>query len=113
MILLFGGTTEGRRGAALCDRIGLPFIYSTKTCVEPFATTCGEFRHGALDEAALSELISSRGVRLVIDAAHPFAAQLHRSVFEVCERLAVRLIRFDRPPVPFPDFEGLHSVADF
>ncbi|HHE31447.1 MAG TPA: cobalt-precorrin-5B (C(1))-methyltransferase, partial [Chlorobaculum parvum] len=82
-------------------------------CVEPFATTCGEFRHGALDEAALSELISSRGVRLVIDAAHPFAAQLHRSVFEVCERLAVRLIRFDRPPVPFPDFEGLHSVADF
>jgi len=113
MILLFGGTTEGRKAAALCDRLGLPFIYSTKTRVEPFATTCGEFRHGALDEAAMAELIALRGVRLVIDAAHPFAARLHRSVFEVCQRLAVRLIRFDRPLVDFPDCEGLRPVADF
>ncbi|MGC8775162.1 MAG: cobalt-precorrin-5B (C(1))-methyltransferase CbiD [Chlorobaculum sp.] len=113
VILLFGGTTEGRQAAALLDRLGLSFIYSTKTRVEPFATACGEFRHGALDEVALSELVSSSGVRLVIDAAHPFAARLHRSLFEVCQRLAVRLIRFDRPLVDFPDFEGLHSVADF
>ena len=113
MILLFGGTTEGRQAAALCSRLDLPFIYSTKTRVEPFATTCGEFRHGALDEAAMSEFVSSRGVRLVIDAAHPFAARLHRSVFEVCQRLALRLIRFDRAPVTFQDFDGLHSVADF
>lgn len=113
MILLFGGTTEGRQAAALCSRLDLPFIYSTKTRVEPFATTCGEFRHGALDEDAMSEFVSSRGVRLVIDAAHPFAARLHRSVFEVCQRLALRLIRFDRAPVTFQDFDGLHSVADF
>ena len=113
MILLFGGTTEGRRAAALCDRLGLPFIYSTKTCVEPFATTCGEFRDGALDEAALSKLVAARGVRLVIDAAHPFAARLHQSVFEVCQRHAVHLIRFDRALVDFPDFEGLHPVSDF
>ncbi|MBN1928862.1 MAG: cobalt-precorrin-5B (C(1))-methyltransferase [Chlorobiaceae bacterium] len=113
MILLFGGTTEGRKAAMLLDRLGLPFIYSTKTRVEPFATSHGEFRHGALDEVALSELIASRGVRLVIDAAHPFAARLHRSLFEVCQRLAIRLIRFDRASVPLPDIAGLHSVADF
>ncbi|ACF11872.1 cobalamin biosynthesis protein CbiD [Chlorobaculum parvum NCIB 8327] len=113
VILLFGGTTEGRKAAALLDRLAMPFIYSTKTRVETFTTTHGEFRHGSLDEASLSELVSSRDVRLVIDAAHPFAARLHRSVFEVCERLAVRLIRFDRASVTFPDFDGLHSVADF
>jgi len=113
MILLFGGTTEGRRAAALCDQLAMPFIYSTKTRVETFTTTHGEFRHGLLNEASLSELVASRGVRLVIDAAHPFAARLHRSVFEVCQLLAIRLIRFDRPPVSFPDFEGLHPVTDF
>ncbi|TNJ38629.1 cobalt-precorrin-5B (C(1))-methyltransferase [Chlorobaculum thiosulfatiphilum] len=113
MILLFGGTTEGRQAAALLDRLGLPFIYSTKTRVEPFASSHGEFRHGALDEAAITELIASHGVRLVIDAAHPFASRLHRSVFELCKRFAIRLIRFDRAPVTFPDFDGLHSVADF
>ena len=113
VILLFGGTTEGRQAAALLDRRGLFFIYSTKTLVEPFASSHGEFRHGALDEAALEELVTSRVVRIVIDAAHPFAARLHASVFEVCQRLAVRLIRFDRAPATFPESDGLHSVADF
>ncbi|NTU93023.1 MAG: cobalt-precorrin-5B (C(1))-methyltransferase [Chlorobiaceae bacterium] len=113
MILLFGGTTEGRQAAALLDRLSMFFIYSTKTRVEPFAAMHGEFRHGALDDASLAELVSSRGVRLVIDAAHPFAARLHKSLFEVCNRLAVRLIRFDRPASSLPDSAGLHSVADF
>lgn len=113
MILLFGGTTEGRQAAVLCDRLGLPFIYSTKTRVEPFATTCGEFRHGALDEAAITELIASHGVRLVIDAAHPFASRLHHSLFEVCQRLAIRLIRFDRAVSPLPSASWIHPVADF
>jgi len=113
VILLFGGTTEGRQAAALLDRLGLFFIYSTKTRIEPLTSSHGEFRHGALDEAALEELATSRGVRIVIDAAHPFAARLHASVFEVCQRLAIRLIRFDRASVPLPDIPGLHSVADF
>lgn len=113
MILLFGGTTEGRQAAALLDRLCLPFIYSTKTLVEPFVTSHGVFRHGPLDEAAMAELVALRGVRLVIDAAHPFASRLHLSVFAVCEHLVVRLIRFDRAPVTFPDFHGLHLVPDF
>jgi cobalt-precorrin-5B (C1)-methyltransferase len=113
VILLFGGTTEGRQAAALLDRLGLFFIYSTKTRVEPFASSHGEFRHGALDKAALEELVTSRGVRIVIDAAHPFASRLHASVFKVCQRLAIRLIRFDRAFVPLPDIAGLHPVAGF
>jgi len=113
MILLFGGTTEGRQAAALCDRLAMPFIYSTKTRIEPFATSCGEFRHGALDEAAMAELVASRNVRLVIDAAHPFASRLHHSVFEVCRRLDVRLIRCDRPVSPLPSASWIHPVADF
>lgn len=113
MILLFGGTTEGRQAAALCDRLARPFIYSTKTRVEPFATSHGEFRHGSLDEAAMAELVASRNVRLVIDAAHPFASHLHHSVFEVCRRLDVRLIRCDRPVSPLPSASWIHPVADF
>lgn len=113
VILLFGGTTEGRQAAALCDRLAMPFIYSTRSRVEPFATTCGEFRHGALDEAAMAEFIASRGVLIVIDAAHPFAARLHHSVFEVCKRLAVRLIRFERATSPLPSASWIHPATDF
>ncbi|MBM3161866.1 MAG: cobalt-precorrin-5B (C(1))-methyltransferase [Chlorobi bacterium] len=113
MILLFGGTTEGRQAAALCDRFAMPFIYSTRSRIEPFATTCGEFRDGALDEAAMEKLIASRGVRIVIDASHPFASQLHQSVFEVCRRLDVRLIRCDRPVSPLPSASWIHPATDF
>jgi cobalt-precorrin-5B (C1)-methyltransferase len=113
MILLFGGTTEGRQAAALCDRLAMPFIYSTRSRIEPFATSYGEFRHGSLDEAAMAELIASHGVRIVIDAAHPFASQLHQSVFDVCQRLAVRLIRIDRPVSPLPSASWIHPATDF
>lgn len=113
MILLFGGTTEGRLAAALFDRLGLPFIYSTRTRVEPFATACGEFRYGALDKVALEELVASCGVRLVIDAAHPFASRLHLSVFRLCKCLDVRLIRFERAASPIPSAPRVHPVADF
>jgi len=113
VILLFGGTTEGRQAAGLLDRLAMPFIYSTKTRVELFAMPCGEFRHGALDEAGLSELITSRSIHLVIDAAHPFASQLHQSVLKVCRRLDVRLIRYDRPVSPLPSTSWIHPATDF
>jgi len=43
MILVLGGTTEGRLTAGLLDELRMPFIYSTKTPVEPFATSYGFF----------------------------------------------------------------------
>lgn len=113
MILLFGGTTEGRLAAALLDRLAISFIYSTKTSIEPFASMHGEFRHGALDERSMEALVLSRDIRLVIDAAHPFASRLHRTVFDLCARHAIRLIRFERAASPLPYAPWLHSVAGF
>ena len=36
------------------------------------------------------------GIRLMIDAAHPFAVNLHRNVVSLAEQIGVPVIRFDR-----------------
>ncbi|WP_242664325.1 cobalt-precorrin-5B (C(1))-methyltransferase CbiD [Chlorobium sp. N1] len=117
MTLVFGGTTEGRRTAFLLDRLGMPFLYSTKERVEPFQTVHGEFRHGPLDRSALEALLDERPFGLVIDAAHPFAAALHQTVYDACSARGVRLIRYDRSRDPSADqlleFPGIHRAADF
>jgi|AntAceMinimDraft_9_1070365.scaffolds.fasta_scaffold00503_12 precorrin-6x reductase len=117
MILVLGGTTEGRLTAGLLDELRMPFIYSTKTPVEPFATSYGVFRHGALLESAIGGFLSAHHITKVIDAAHPFAARLHWLIFNACRDDGVRLMRFERPsPVElFASLEdnGIVRVHDF
>ncbi len=97
MILLFGGTTEGKQAAGVLDELKLPHIYSTKTAsaftpTSPFA----QVHQGALDEEGLKSYSKTEGVRLIIDAAHPFAEELHRTVHKVSQELEIPVIRFER-----------------
>lgn len=96
MLLVFGGTTEGRRCAqALADR-ALPFVYSTKDPV-PMAPLPGmRVRHGALTPDALEALCRAEGVRGIVHAAHPFAANLHATIAETAGALALPVWRFER-----------------
>ncbi len=113
IVLLLGGTTEGRQAAALLERLEMPFIYSTKRAVSRFPTAYGEFRHGALDMDGMAGLVALRRIRMVIDAAHPFACRLHWTAFASCNRSAVRLIRFERALCSIPVTGMLHFVSGF
>ena len=96
MILLFGGTTEGRRAAEVLEEAGSAFYYSTKTGEQDITLHHGIPIHGAMDEAAMQRFCREHDIHLIVDAAHPFAQQLHTTVAAM--RLPV--IRYERiyPP---------------
>ncbi len=100
MILVFGGTTEGRKAVEVLEEAGSTFIYSTKTGEQDVALHHGQRIDGALDEESMLSLCKERGIRLMVDAAHPFASRLHQTVALVSEALSIPVIRYERiyPP---------------
>jgi len=48
--------------------------------------------------SGLQSYLDNEGIALVIDATHPFAAQMSRQAFEACQRCGVLLLRFERKP---------------
>lgn len=96
MILLFGGTTEGRIAARVIDEAGKPFYYSTKGDEQEIALQNGKRITGALNSKHMEEFCNVHTIRLLVDAAHPFAQELHQTVIEVAQKLELPLIRYER-----------------
>lgn len=92
MILLLGGTTEAKQVAAFLEDEGLAYIYSTRTKVNFQGR--GDYIYGSMDRQRLAHCCTSRRVRLVIDACHPFAAELHETVSKIAAEVPV--VRFER-----------------
>ena len=96
MILVFGGTTEGRRAAEVLEEAGSPFFYSTKMGEQDLSLQHGTRIDGAMDAEAMKTFISQHDIRLIVDAAHPFASTLHQTIALVSESLNIPTIRYDR-----------------
>ena len=99
-MLVFGGTTEGRKAVEVLEEAGTTYYYSTKTGEQDVAMRHGLRIVGALDGEAMRAFCREHGIRLIVDAAHPFAAQLHRTVAAVSEELNIPAVRYERiyPP---------------
>ena len=96
MILVFGGTTEGRKAVEVLEEGGSPYFYSTKTGEQDLTLHHGQRIDGALDAEAMQTFCSDNGIRLIIDAAHPFATLLHQTIAEVSKNLKIPAIRYER-----------------
>ena len=96
MILLFGGTSEGKRLAALLASHGLAYTYSTKERTDFVASSLCRYRQGPLTADALVDLCMREGVRILLDGSHPFAADLHKTLAEAGRRLEIPVLRFER-----------------
>lgn len=96
MILIFGGTTEGRVAAEVCDKASKPYLYSTKDGAQKILSSYAEQIYGAMETEQIVELSRDRGVDLIIDAAHPYAQRLHQNIVAAAEQLSLPLIRYDR-----------------
>ena len=96
MILVFGGTTEGRKAAEVLEEAGNTYFYSTKTGEQDITLHHGQRIDGAMDEEAMKAFVRKHDIRLIVDAAHPFASRLHQTIAEV----GLPVIRYERiyPP---------------
>lgn len=100
MILVFGGTTEGRKAVEVLEEAGSPYFYSTKTGEQELSLHNGLRIEGAMNAETMYSFCKEHQIRLIIDAAHPFASQLHETIAKVASEYDIPVIRYERiyPP---------------
>ena len=96
MILVFGGTTEGRKAVEVLEEGSSTYFYSTKTGEQDITLHHGQRIDGALDAEAMQTFCGEHDIRLIVDAAHPFASQLHQTIALVSQSLNIPTIRYER-----------------
>lgn len=100
MILILGGTTEGRAAVRIADEGSAPYYYSTKGTLQEIDCAHGIRLTGGMDTAEMEACCREKGIRLLIDAAHPFASALHQTVADVSSALQIPVIRYERQYPP-------------
>ena len=100
MILVFGGTTEGRTAAKVLEESGSTYFYSTRSDTQDIQLVHGHHIIGAMELPEMVAFCHEHSIRLIVDAAHPFAINLHRNVIDLAGQTGVPVIRYDRiyPP---------------
>lgn len=100
MILVFGGTTEGRKTVEVLEEAGSPYFYSTKTGEQELSLHNGLRIEGAMNAETMYSFCKEHQIRLIIDAAHPFASHLHETIAYVASEYDIPVIRYERiyPP---------------
>ena len=96
MILILGGTTEGRLAVKVADEAGSPYYYSTRGIQQEIACRNGIHLTGGMDVEAMTSFCIHHQIRLLVDAAHPFAVVLHQTVHETAIRLNLPVVRVER-----------------
>lgn len=100
MILIFGGTTEGRRAVQVLEEAGKPFWYSTRGNEQDIPLVNGMRITGGMDVMAMRQFVADHAIRLIIDAAHPFATLLHTHILQAAHHCHIPVIRYERQYPP-------------
>lgn len=96
MILVFGGTTEGRKAVRVLDSAGNPYFYSTRGTFQEIECKHGIRISGTMDAGEISAFCREHGIRLLVDAAHPFAVELRKNIAVAAEELDLPVVRYER-----------------
>ena len=103
MILVFGGTTEGRRAVEVLEEAGSLYYYSTRSDGQQIELLNGIRLEGDLDVPKMISLCREHHIKLIIDAAHPFAEYLHENLLYTARHIGAPIIRYERIYPPHSD----------
>lgn len=106
-ILIFGGTTEGRQLAAFMEEQKCACYVSVATdygarVLPPDMKYC-RIVTGRKDTMQIIDFIRTHSIRQVVDATHPFATEVTRSLREACSVCQVEYLRIQRKEAAAPD----------
>ena len=96
MILILGGTTEGRMAVKVADEAGSLYYYATRGSLQQIVCKHGIHVTGGMNLPCMIDFCRSHSIRLLVDAAHPFAMELHRTVAAASEALQLPVVRVER-----------------
>ena len=102
MIALFLGTSEGKKILSLLNNFTEDIFIST-------ATTYGgelllDYKYKILntkplDKIGLAEAFKINNIKVVVDATHPYATEITKTLIDLCEEYSFLYIRYERPSV--------------
>jgi precorrin-6A/cobalt-precorrin-6A reductase len=97
-ILILGGTTEARALAAELVDVGWDVVSSLAGLVSDPAMPAGRVRIGGFGGVdGLVGFLRTSGISAMVDATHPFAAQIGEHAVAAARLAAIPLLRLERP----------------
>jgi len=113
-ILILGGTAEARELAArLQDDARYSPLTSLAGVTAKPSKIAGEVRTGGFGGVeGLRDFISQEFIALIVDAAHPFAAQISAHAAQAGTQAGVRVLRLERPSWESQAGDDWINVAD-
>lgn len=115
MILVLAGTKDGRELITLLAEMGYPVIASvfSEYGRDLIQSTNVLIHAGPLDDAGLTDLIQKHTIEILVDASHPYAVNVSQNAMLACKNTNIHYLRYERPTIPLPSYEGLHIVTDY
>jgi len=113
MILVLAGTKDGRELACQLSQKGYRIL---ATAVSKYGgdllqeSGAGEVLAKGLTPQELKKILQLRGIRLIIDATHPFAQQISVQAMEVAGELQLPYLRFERKKACLPENPLIYKV---
>ena len=111
--MILGGTTEATALGNAVHATGLQALMSLAGRVERPARQPIPRRIGGFGGVSgLADYLRTEQITHVIDATHPFAAQMSRNAVAACAEAGVPLVAFTRPPWTEQAEDHWHRVSD-
>lgn len=115
--LILGGTTEGR----ILLQMGIPCIYTAATAyggelAQQIHAPHAQILTGRLDEERMLELLTSEPIACLLDATHPYAAEVSKNAQSAAQRKGVPYIRVLRAETEAGEgivFSGHEEAAEW
>ena len=95
-VLLFAGTAEGRKIAEYMEEQGIRALVFVATEYGESLISSGpslQVEWGRLSEAGMEEKMEASPGALVIDATHPYAAEVTENIRTACRKTGRKYIR--------------------
>lgn len=98
-IHVFGGTSDALAICRQLEQLGLRYSLSvaTETGEELATDLQAEIIVQRMTQAQMVDWLQAREIRCVIDATHPFAAEVSTNILGACQHLQLACLRFERP----------------
>ncbi len=110
-ILILAGTGEARELANALHAKGVDVVTSFAGVTKDPLLPAGEIHVGGFGgTSGLLDFLASSQITSVIDATHPFAAQMSRQAHEACQHLQLSLMRLERSAWSPQDGDNWHQV---
>lgn len=108
MILILGGTHEGRQISDMLTAAGEKHMFSVTTALGQ-KTYAGPDTHCVIKrftEKDLCEWILAHDIRLIIDATHPHALEIKQTAKKTTAQMRIPYIRYERNQLSLSEFQS-------